>query len=356
VQARVPPVKGRLPDEEDVMSASTVSPRRRVAAAGWLIRPLLCTLAALTLVTWVGVWVDASSVAQDEGPRFTEWSAPVNLGPVVNSGANEAGVSISRDGLSLYFGSTRSGSFDIWVSHRAAVGSPWGAPQLLGTAVNTTCHEQTPTLSIDGHWLYFARDCGGFGRQDIFLSRRRDKRDDLGWEPPVNLGPGVNTAFNESGPSVFEDEETGTITLYFSSDQRSPGSEDIFASTFQEDATFGPAVLVDELSSSDRDARPSITKDGLTMYFDSNRPGSLVGSSPVAVDLWVSTRASISAPWSTPESLGPVFNSPTVDARPVLSFDGTELYFRSTRGDVPVPNDLYVSTRIRIRGRDKDVR
>jgi hypothetical protein len=339
------------------MNAARVDTYRTNTAVRRLAGPLLCTLAASALVGLSGLSADGNSCGRHEGPRFTEWSAPVNLGPVVNSGATEAGVSISRDGLSLYFGSTRSGNFDIWVSHRADVGSPWGVPKPLGAAVNTTCSEQTPTLTIDGHWLYFARDCGGFGGQDIFLSRRHRKRDDLGWEPPVNLGPGVNTEFNESGPSVFEDEHTGTITLYFSSDQRSPGSEDIFASTLQEDGTFGPAVLVDELSSSDRDARPSITKDGLTMYFDSNRAGSLVGSSStVAVDLWVSTRASTWHAWSIPESLGDVLNSTVVDARPVLSFDGTELYFHSTRPGPPVQNDLYVSTRTRIRGRDRDRR
>lgn len=347
------------------MNAATVDPRRRNAAVTRLIRSLLCTLAALILITWVGVWADASSGPQDDGPRFTEWTEPVNLGSIVNSYAQDAGVSISRDGLSLYFGSTRTdtgtlGDFNIWVSHRASVGSPWGSPQRLGPAINTSCGEQTPTISLDGHWLYFARDCGGFGGQDIFVSRRHDQRDDLGWEPPVNLGGGpnasygVNTPFNESGPSVFVDDESGTTTLYFSSDQRTPkpSSEDIFASTLQEDGTFGPAVLVEELSSIDRDARPSITKDGLTMYFDSNRPGSLAGAgATVAVDLWVSTRTSHSNPWSTPQSLGPVFNSTAVDARPVLSFDGTELFFHSTRAGSY--NDFYVSTRARIRGRDK---
>ena len=166
-----------------------------------------------------------------------------------------------------------------------------------------------------------------------------------------NASHGVNTPANESGPSVFEDDETGTVTLYFSSDQLKKNSEDIFASTLQEDGTFGPAVLVAELNSSDRDARPSITKDGLTMYFDSNRPGSLGSTTPLQVDLWVSTRASTSDPWSIPQSLGDFFNSTAVDARPVLSFDGTELYFHSTRAGGY--NDLYVSTRVKITGRNE---
>jgi hypothetical protein len=332
------------------MNAAPVDPRRRNAAVRRLIRPLLCILAAVTLVTWVGVWADASSGPQDDGPRFTDWGPPVTLGATVNSTASDTGAFLSRDGLSLYFGSTRRlGNFDIWVSHRASVGSPWEAPQMLGDAVNTDCAEQTPAVSLDGHWLYFARSCSAERGQEIVVSRRQHQWEDAGWEPAVNLGDGVNSPFNESGPSVFEDDETGTITLYFSSDRLNPTKpiiEHIFASTLQEDGTFGPAVYVDELNSAARDVRPSITKDGLAIYFDSDRSGTLG-----LVDLWVSTRASISDAWSTPQNLGPVLNSTVVDARPVLSFDGTELYFHSYRDTGN--NDLYVSTRTRIRGRDK---
>lgn len=340
------------------MNAGTAKRRPRGAVVRTVVGRSLCALAALTLCGWVALWAAGGPDRQQDVPRFTEWSAPVNLGPIVNSSASEAGVSIARDGLTLYFGSTRLGTFDIWVAHRATRDSAWEAPEALGPNVNTGCHEQTPAVTTDGHWLYFARDCGGFGGQDIFVSRRHDNQDDSGWEPPVNLGGGTNASFgvntpaNESGPSVFEDDETGTTILYFSSDQLKKNSEDIFASTLQEDGTFGPAVLVEEVSSADRDARPSIAKDGLAMYFDSNRPGSLAGTTPpVQVDLWLATRASTSDPWSTPQSLGDVFNSTGVDARPVLSFDGTELYFHSSRAGGA--NDLFVSTRTRIRGRDR---
>ena len=117
---------------------------------------------------------------------------------------------------------------------------PWEAPQKLEPNINTPgCHEQTPTLSMDGHWLYFARDCGGFGGQDLFVSRRHNKRDDSGWQLPVNLGSGVNSTANESCPALLEDDESGMITLYFNSDRLRKNFEDIYASTLQEDETFG---------------------------------------------------------------------------------------------------------------------
>src|SRR5437879_12401342 len=62
----------------------------------------------------VAVKVQATSFAN------SEWSEPVNLGPVVNSSSNEQNATLARDGLSLYFSSNRpggSGPLDIWVSH-----------------------------------------------------------------------------------------------------------------------------------------------------------------------------------------------------------------------------------------------
>lgn len=291
-----------------------------------------------------------------EALRFSDWSAPVNLGPVVNSPFIEQGASVSKNGLSLYFhctGCPGSTGADIYVSQRLSVDDPWGAPQRLGPNVNTTDNETAPTLSPDGHLLFFARDGRtGLGATDLYVSRRRDKRDDLGWEPGVNLGSGVNTAANEAQASLFEDEETENTILYFSSN-RSGGSglDDIYTSTLGPDGTFGPAVPVPELNSSSNDRQPAVRRDGLEIFLGSDRPGTLGG-----IDLWVSTRATTRDVWSTPLNLGPVVNSTLIDARPALSFDGTTLYFQSTRpGAVgctgssgPCVFDLWVTTRTRL--------
>jgi len=100
----------------------------------------------------------------------------VNLGATINTAANEQGPALSNDGLSLYFGSDRAGGFgifDLWVSHRACVDCPWESPVNLGATVNTAASETEPSLSIDGHLLFFtsARP-GGAGGQDIYLTRR----------------------------------------------------------------------------------------------------------------------------------------------------------------------------------------
>jgi hypothetical protein len=152
----------------------------------------------------------ASLLAADDPPRFSDWSAPVNLGPVVNSASTDIEVAISKDGRSLYLVSNRPGGFggfDIWVSQRASVDNPWGPPQNLGPTINTAAREQAPFLTIDGHQLYFFSDRpDGFGGTDLYASRRSDKRDDFGWQPPENLGGGVNTAFAENLSARFARE------------------------------------------------------------------------------------------------------------------------------------------------------
>ncbi len=310
-------------------------------------------LACMLLVALAG-----AVAADDDPPQFSEWSPPANLGPIVNSTADDAFPFISKDGRSLYFSSNRPGGFggfDIWVSQRRSVRDPWGPPQNLGPNINSSSNELTPALSPDGHRLYFGSTRpGGFGGEDLYVSRRRNRRDDFGWRPPENLGSGVNTDASEGGPFLFEDDETGTTTLYFNSDRLGGiGAFDIYASTLNEDAedeVFGPAVLVEELSTPFIDRRPVIRRDGRELFLESNRPGAIGGS----LDLWVSTRTSTSDLWSTPVNLGPVVNSAAVEARPALSFRGTELYFNSNRPGGFGNQDLYVSTRTRLRDQDHD--
>lgn len=291
----------------------------------------------------------ARVLAADIDDQFSGWGAPVNLGPLVNTGFADLGPSVSKDGLSLYFFSNRPGGFggnDIWVSQRASVDDPWGPPQNLGPTINTSGDENAPTLSLDGHQLYFASDRpGGFGGLDLYVSQRHNKRDDFAWQSPVNLGSGVNTFADDAAAAPFEDDATGTIMLYSHSNRPGGiGGDDIYASTLNADETFGPAVLVKELSSPFLDRLPSIRRDGLEMFLTSNRPGTLG-----LLDLWVSTRASTSDPWSTPVNLGPVINSAGVDGRGALSFDGTALYIHSTRPGGFGDFDLYVSKRTKLK-------
>jgi len=296
-----------------------------------------------------------AEVTTEEGPQYGPWGAPVNLGAVVNSPANDQHPAISKDGLSLYISSDRPGALgglDIWVSHRASTDDPWGPPGHLGPNINSPANDLAPTFTPDGHEMYFhSAGRGGCGLADLFVARRHDKRDDFGWQPAENLGCVVNSAFADAGPTYFEDETTGITTLYFTVQNNPPTSDqgyDIYASTrMGDEGKFGPPAIVPELSSPYRDTRTTIRRDGLEMIISSGRPGG-VGSE----DLWVSTRSSTLDPWGTPVNLGPVVNSSAFDGAPALSFDGTTLYFFSERPGGFGQRDLYVTTRERLRGPD----
>ena len=93
--------------------------------------------------------------------------------------ANDAAVSIRRDGREIWFWSTRGGSVgntDLWVSTRQTIHHPWSAPGNPGTPLNSEASEVTPLLSFDGRTLIFgsARD-GGFGAHDLWMSTRRER-------------------------------------------------------------------------------------------------------------------------------------------------------------------------------------
>ncbi|HXE74889.1 MAG TPA: hypothetical protein VNN18_04525 [Candidatus Xenobia bacterium] len=316
--------------------------RRYVAGA-------LLTFLVFTASTW--------HLLADADDQYSDWSAPVNLGPPVNWIFADVDPFISKNGLSLYFSCNNCpggfGGFDLWVSHRSRAEDPWGLPQNL-VALNTSANETNPVLSSDEHKMYFTSNRpGGFGATDLYVSRRHNKRDNLAWQPPENLGGSINTTANDRMATYLEDELTGVITLYFSSDRPGGlGGDDIYASTLQPDETFGPAVLVAELSSPFSEQHPAVRRrDGLEFFLVSNRPGSLLNPmGQPSFDLWVSTRASTLAPWSAPVNLGPVVNSPFHDGRASLSFDNTTLYFQAAQrvGNVTPAFDLWVTTRTKL--------
>ncbi len=146
------------------------------------------------------------------GP-FGPWSTPVNLGPVINQSRTtdlNTHPAISKNGLSLYISSTRPGGvngmnlsnkLEIWVSQRASLKAPWGAPVNLD-AFNTVpvinsigSPTYAPSFSADGHLLFFSSPRpGGLGGADLYVSRRTNKHDDFAWQTPVNRKPPVNTA------------------------------------------------------------------------------------------------------------------------------------------------------------------
>ncbi len=161
-----------------------------------------------------------------------KWAIPINMGNVVNSAAWDAQPSLSADGQTLYFSSTRQGGVggrDIWVTKRNKDGK-WITPYNVGGEINTLGDEETPFIHADGKTLYF-RSNGhlGMGGFDMFMTSY--DRPLQRWEKPTNLGYPINTEFDEGGLSVSLNGQTA----YFSSD-RNGNQVDIYQFELYESA------------------------------------------------------------------------------------------------------------------------
>ena len=164
--------------------------------------------------------------------------------------AHDAISCFSYDGLEMYITSGSGHANDLRVLRRGSNDESWGPPENLGPTVNSPSpdlDDSTPSISSDGLTLYFhSNRTGGYGSWDIYMAKRVTKN--APWGPPVNLGPKVNSS-----------------------------------------------VL---------DSCPSISPDGLELYFNSLRPGGY-GSA----DIYVTKRATQNEPWEEGVNLGPVVNS-----------------------------------------------
>jgi Tol biopolymer transport system component len=208
------------------------------------------------------------------------WSTPVNLGPTVNSPFFDGHSCISPDGLSLLFSSTRSeghGDFDIWVTTRESGRETWKKPTNLGLSVNSSSSEWGPSLSADGLSLFFTSNRpGGFGGDDIYVSTRTTT-DDI-WSEPVNLGPTVNS-FAGAYPNISRDG----LLLFFNSMAGGLGRADIWVTrrATKDDEWGKPVNLGPTVNSLGSENDLSISTDGSTLYFSSDRPSGLGRT-----DLW----------------------------------------------------------------------
>ena len=192
---------------------------------------------------------------------------------------------ISHDGLEFYFVSiSRPGGFgydDIWVSRRQTKDDLWGDPVNLGSSINTWAADYSPRLTADGLELYFnSNGLGGFGKHDIFVARRATVTDD--WGSPINLGSGVNSQSHDISPSISADG----LCLFFSDHELGGpyrvggyGGSDIWLTTKQTsernpEGYWGePQNLGAIINSSHIEGGPCVSADGRVLFFHSDRPG-----------------------------------------------------------------------------------
>jgi Tol biopolymer transport system component len=258
------------------------------------------------------------------------FGTPTNLGPPVNSVYGERSPSISADGLELYFYDWQNprpggyGRVDLWVATRATKDDLWGEPVNLGPLVNSSARDQTPDISADGLSLYFASDRpGGHGNRDIWVTTRTMTGDP--WGEPVNLGPTVNSSGADRGPSISADG----LSLFFHSERSGgSGSRDILVTTRETtDDDWGvPVNLGPIVNCSIGDSNADISADGLWLFFQSSSDRPVWNGE---YDLWATIRDTIDDEWGTPVNLGPTVNSSNSEDSPDISADGSTLFFSS---------------------------
>jgi len=198
-----------------------------------------------------------------------QWSTAVPMSNVINTkNFNEGAQSLSPDGMYLYFtGCNRPDSFgscDIYVSHKN--GLNWDKPFNLGATVNSSSWDSQPSISPDGSTLYFSSNRpGGLGGYDIW---KTNLQDDGTWSKPENLGPGINTPYDENTPFMHPDGQT----LYFASDGWPGfGNKDIFFCRLDKNAKWSMPVNIGyPINTFNEESGLIVTPDGQEGLFSSN--------------------------------------------------------------------------------------
>jgi OmpA-OmpF porin, OOP family len=203
--------------------------------------------------------------------RDNGWSAPVSISPNINTGVNEGAATISGDGKTLVFSScNRPDSFgdcDLYISRRT--GEEWSKPQNMGRGVNSQYWDSQPSLSADGRTLYFSssRPSGSLGLEDIWVTVLQENNI---WSAPRNLGAPINTPGRDMAPFLHS---SGT-TLYFASDGHvGMGGLDIFKSALVQTKWSEPENLGYPLNTHQHEGSLSISADNTKGYYSRQIPG-----------------------------------------------------------------------------------
>lgn len=243
---------------------------------------------------------------------------PVNLGPNINTKDQEYLASLTTDESTLIFTRQINGNEDFYKSVK--VNNEWSKAEYLSSNINTPSYnEGAQCISPDGQFLFFT-GCNrpdGYGRCDIYIA----KKEGQGWSKPINLGYPINTKGWESQPSLSADGRT----LYFVSDRPGGiGSYDIWKSELGDDGNWQqPVNLGPDINTPFDEQSPFIHPDNKTLYFSSN---GWVGMGNK--DLFIS-RLDSNKVWSKPENLGYPINTYGEESGLTINASGTKAFFSS---------------------------
>ena len=252
---------------------------------------------------------------------------PVNMGEQVNSRyfeylptltADEQTlvVTVRRPSDDLTIGNNREEE-DFYVCFKQEDGS-WSKARPLPPPINSHGNEGAQCISPDGRFMYFTlcNAQGGYGSCDIYVSERTGTQ----WSKPKNLGPNVNSNFWDSQPSISSDGST----LYFVSNRKGGfGESDIWKSVKNASGQWGKAVNLGEtINTKAKEMSPFIHPNNTRLYFASEGHPGMGG-----LDLFYSDRTDDQ--WSIPVNLGCPINTPKDEMSLIVSASGKEAMFSS---------------------------
>lgn len=246
--------------------------------------PVISTDESIIIYTYVGQNTTGGKVNEDLKPdneegyfhediyiakkaTDTTFTIGQNISTSINTKGHDAAIALSPDGSTLFtYTSTKTDNGDIYSSKLK--GEDWSAPERLNSNINTNEWEGSCSITSDGRYLYFASErAGGLGGRDLYVSEKINGD----WGPAVNLGPQINTPYNEDAPFIHPDG----ITLFFSSEgHKSIGGYDIMYSIKQENTWIEPLSMGIPLNTTEDDRYYVINAQGDRGYFSSNRGGS----------------------------------------------------------------------------------
>lgn len=211
----------------------------------------------------------ARSSESDEDIYFSEmengsWTAPKSVSDSINTNFNEGTCTISADGKMLVFtsceGRENFGSCDLYFSQK--IKGQWSEPKNLGIKINSPYWDSQPSLSSDGHRLYFSSDRPlGVGRKDLYVSYWNEK---TGWQQAQNLGETINTFGDEVSPFIHANSKT----LFFASNiHQGMGGFDLFLSQKEGESFSTPENLGYPINTEEDQLAMFISSNGRSAYY-----------------------------------------------------------------------------------------
>ena len=264
-----------------------------------------------------------------------------NIGSSVNSSSKDYAPVINADETVLIFTSRRAeGNLnenvfddnfyyeDIFISRK--VNGEWSAAKNIGETVNTLYFDSNLALSADGTQLYLYKD-GDNGDGNIYLSILQD--DDT-WSEPEPLNNNINSSYTENSVSISPDGNT----LYFTSDRPgSYGGYDIYRCEKDRRGEWGKVTNLGQVVNTPyNEEGVFIGHDGKTLYFSSRGHKGMGG-----YDIFKSTFDEEKQEWGEPVNLGYPINTPDDDVYFVTTKDETSGYYATVRNDGVGYLDLY---------------